>query len=173
MDRDAKLLPLGFLRWLVLDCLGGNTPKSPSYFDTATDIDIFTAFRDHVMRFSQPWQSESTDPWAVSLMAASRLLCGELAAADLILDHLPEQPFKHDQSIRYCPVLPTRVMAAVLPLPQSLKDDCSRRWLAGSPVRTEIRAWLDAHRDTLRWDEAEGVYRDRTPSAPTPPPAAP
>ena len=158
VDIATRLKPLGFLRVLLLECLGGSSPRFPGYFVPAEDIDTFTAYRDHVMRLSQQWQAEPIEPMVVSLLAASRLLCGELAAADLILDHLPTQPHEHDKSIRYCPVLPVRAMAAALPLPPALKENCSRCWLAGSLIEAEVRAWLDARRNTLQWDEANGVY---------------
>jgi hypothetical protein len=55
------------------------------------DADIFEAFADHVRQLSQLFAAE-TDPLTVSLLAAGRLLTGDLAAADVIIDNLPLRP---------------------------------------------------------------------------------
>lgn len=156
MDRATRLQPLGHWRLRALDCLGGNTPQTAGYFVPAADITIFAAFRDHAVRLSQQWHAES-DPMTVSLLAVARLLCGEIAAADVILDRLPAQPVRRDHGAGRCLVLPVQALAAVLPLPPELAD--SSRWLAGSPAQADMRAWLNVHRGTLRWDETGSVYR--------------
>jgi len=159
MDRTARFLPLGLQRLRALECLGGNSPQAPGYFAPAADVDIFEAFRRHVARLSQQWAAES-DPMTVSLLAAGRLLCGELTAADVILDHLPAQMIKLDHGAGSCLVLPVYALATALPLPATLTD--TRRWLAGSAEQTALRAWLNEHRDALHWVEADGVYRRDT-----------
>ena len=156
MDRTAHLQPLGPQRLRALDCLGGNSPRAPGYFEPAVDVDIFEAFRRHVAQLSQQWAAE-TDPLTVSLLAAGRLLCGDLTAADVILDHLPAQAIKLDHGAGRCLVLPVRALAAALPLPPTLAD--TGRWLAGSAEQAALRTWLRDHRDALHWIEADGVYR--------------
>lgn len=156
MDRTAHLLPLGSQRLRALECLGGSSPQAPGYFAPAADVDIFDAFRRHVAQLSQQWAAE-TDPMTVSLLAAGRLLCGDLAAADIILDHLPAQAIKRDHGAGSCLVLPVHALATALPLPPTLAD--TRRWLAGSAEQAAVRAWLHEHRDALHWVEADGVYR--------------
>ena len=156
MDRANRLQPLGLQRLRALDCLGGNMPRAPGYFELADGDDIFAAFRAHVERLSRDWASAS-DPATVTLLATARLLAGDLAAAAVILDHLPPQPIKLDHGAGKCLVLPFHALAAVLPWPKDLAD--TQRWLAGSAEQTALRAWLAEHRDTLRWLEADGVYR--------------
>jgi hypothetical protein len=43
MDRETILAPLGLQRLRILDCLGGNEPRAPGYFDVQSGVDIFTA----------------------------------------------------------------------------------------------------------------------------------
>ena len=156
MDRASRLQPLGLQRLRALDCLGGNTPRAPGFFELAESDDIFAAFRTHTERLSRDWASAS-DPATVALLATARLLIGDLAAAEVILDHLPAQPIKLDHGAGKCLVLPFHALAAVLPWPADLTD--TKRWLAGSAEQTALRDWLAAHRDRLRWLEADGVYR--------------
>lgn len=154
MDQ-AQLQPLGLQRLRVLDCLGGNTPRAPGHFAPAADAGIFDAFRDHVAALSRRWTA-GADPTVLALLAAARLLCGDLAAAEAILDHLPAAPIERDHGAGLCLVLPFHVLAAALPLPRELAE--TRRWLAGSAEQGALRAWLAAHRGRLRWLEAAGAY---------------
>jgi hypothetical protein len=156
MDRTSQLQPLGVQRLRTLDCLGGNTKLAPGYFAPAEGVDIFAAFREHVGALSRQWANVS-DPASVALLAAARLLTGEIAAADAIIDHLPAAPIKLDHGAGVCRIVPYQALAAVLPLPRALAD--TRLWLAGSREQTALRAWLDAHREALRWHETDGVYR--------------
>jgi hypothetical protein len=158
MDRITRLLPLGRQRVLVFECLGGNSPIAPAYFECLDDTDIFEVFHAFVARTSQLCAGD-TYPLTISLLAAARLLTGDLAAADAILDHLPPEDFKLDHGAGICVVAPLRVLCAALPLPADLKP--TDRWLAGLPEPTALRAWLAGHRDKLRWLEAQGVYLPR------------
>jgi len=108
---------------------------------------------------SQLWGTEA-DPLTASLLAAARLLTGDLAAADTIVDNLPAEPFKLEYGARFCPLAPLRALGAVLPLPANLGD--TRRWVEGSAEQTALRTWLAEHRGKLRWVEADGVYLPRT-----------
>jgi len=136
--------------------LGGNSPHAPGYFVPAADVDIFSAFRQYVELLSEHWAAES-DPHAVSLVAAARLLTGDLSAAGVILDHLPAKATKLDHGAGICLVMPLFALSTALPLPGDLTD--TRRWLAGSAEQTALRSWLTEHRDDLRWVEAAGEYR--------------
>lgn len=154
--RRELLAPLGSLRLRVLACLGGHDPRVPGYFDVAEDVDVLAAFRAYVERLAQRWASER-DPVAVSLLAAGRLLAGDLSAAATILDHLPAQAFALDHGAGICVVVPLHALSAALPLPEDLRD--TRQWVAGAPQPRALRAWLDDHRAELRWIDGAGVYR--------------
>jgi hypothetical protein len=154
MDRYTRILPLGFQRFRILDCLGGDWPRAQGYFDPPADTDIFKAFADHVTTLSRLWGTE-TDPVTVSLLAAARLLTGDLAAADAIVENLPAEPFKL-MGARFCPLAPFHALSAVLPLPADLEDNY--RWVEGSAEQAALRIWLAEHRDKLRWVEIDGIY---------------
>jgi hypothetical protein len=155
VDRTTQLSPLGLQRLRVLDCLGGNSPHAPGYFEPAADSNIFDAFGAYVAQVSRQWAGAS-DAATVSLIAAARFLTGDLAAAYAIVDHFPAKAFKLDHGAGICLVMPLYALMTALPLPTDLKD--TRRWLAGSAEQAALRAWLAEHRDQLRWVEADGVY---------------
>jgi hypothetical protein len=156
MDRTARLSALGLQRLRLLECLGGNDPRAPGYFVPDADADVLSAFRQYVERLSELWAAE-LDPHTVSLLAAARLLTGDLSAAGVILDHLPARAMKLDHGAGICLVVPLYALRTALPLPEDLTD--TKRWLAGSADQTALRAWLSEHRDDLRWLEAVGEYR--------------
>lgn len=158
MDRTALLAPLGRQRLRLLDCLGGNSPRAPGYFAPDADADVLAAFRRYVARMSELGRAE-IDPHAVSLLAAARLLAGDLSAAGVILDHLPARAIELDHGAGFCLVVPLHALSTALPLPEDLTD--TRRWLAGSAEQAALRAWLSLHQhgDDLRWVEAAGEYR--------------
>lgn len=161
MDQ-ARLQPLGLQRLRVLACLGGDMPGAPGYFAPAPGADVFAAFREHVAALSRRWAA-GDDPSVAALLAAARLLCGDLTAAETILDHLPAAPIERDHGAGFCLVLPFHALATALPLPRVLAE--TRRWLAGSAEQAALRAWLAAHCDRLRWVEAEAVYVAERPEA--------
>src|SRR5688572_3016445 len=130
MERTAWLSSLGFQRLRLLECLGGNNPRLPGYFSGPTDEDVLSAFRQYVIRLSRQWAAEA-DPLTVSLLAAARLLTGDLSAAHVVVDHLPAQPVKLDHGAGYCLVTPLVALSTALPLPPELAD--TTRWLAGTP----------------------------------------
>ena len=121
VDRATQLAPLGLQRVRVLDCLGGNDPRLAGYLAAPADRDIFAAFGDHVARLSQQC-ADASDPITISLIAAARFLCGDIAAANVILDHLPVEAFKPDHGAGICLVAPLYALSATLPLPAQLKD---------------------------------------------------
>jgi hypothetical protein len=155
MDRTSRLSPLGVQRIRVLECLGGSSPRSPSYFAPAADTDIFTAFRSYVEEESERW-ANVTDLLTTLLVAAGRLLTGDLAGADVILDHLPAEGVRLDLGAGICQRVPLHAVATTLPLPENLQD--TRRWAEGSAEQAALRAWLAEYRDKLRWVESDGVY---------------
>jgi len=89
-----------------------------------------------------------------------RLLSGDLYFADVVLDNLPAEPHVLDHGSGRCQILAQQAMAYILPLPESLKDYPERTWLADSQVQADVRAWLNEHRDKLKWDEKKGVYHE-------------
>jgi hypothetical protein len=155
-DRYSHFLPLGYPRLRLLGCLGGDTPSAPSYFAPAPETDIFEAFCAYVTNMSEMWVNES-DPLGVSLLAAARLLTGDLDAAGIIVDHLPEKVFKLDHGGGYCAVVPQSVLCTSMPLPAVLTD--IDRWLADSEVQAALRKWLKVNRESLSWCEKIGVYQ--------------
>jgi hypothetical protein len=102
-----------------------------------------------------------------ALVGASRLLTGDIGGADVILDHLPQQPFQLDHGAGYCLVLPMHVLCTALPLPGPDLQNTSR-WLAGSAEQAALRAWLQEHQAELVWDEARGVYTHASGRATSP-----
>jgi len=163
MDRSSRLSPLGLQRIRVLDCLGGNNLRAPGYFDPPEDIDIFASFAAYIARWSQQCAADP-NPLTISLLAAGRLLCGDQAAADVIVDQLRSEPFKLDHGAGICVVTPKNALGIALPLPADLQD--TGRWLAGSAEQAALRAWLVGHRDRLHWVEAAGVYLPRAAEPP-------
>jgi hypothetical protein len=164
--RIARLKPLGFHRLRVLDCLGGNDervgrsfPPVGRYFVPAPDENIFDAFRAWVAQESKRG-AETTAAFWILLLAAGRLLTGDLTAADVILSHLPAEPYKTDHGAGYCYLAPLEALRDALPLPAELRNTVRwvLRWLEGSPEQAAVRAWLVEHRDMLRWVEVDGLY---------------
>jgi hypothetical protein len=149
-----RFTPLGYQRVRIFTCLGGDMEGLPSYFVPPEEVDIYEAFRMFVTREWGRW-GDTTDPLSMSLLAAARLLIGDVAAADLIVDHLPAEPLSI--SVGKCLRAPHHALAVALPLPQHLKD--TQRWAQGTPEQAGLRAWLAEHRDRLRWFEQDGVYR--------------
>lgn len=156
MERSARLAPLGYQRLRLLDCLGGHDRRAPAYFDPPPDSDIFSAFAAHVQHLFAQWAGEA-EPLAISLLAAGRLMTGDIAAARSIVDHLPVKAFELDHGAGYCVTAPLDALNATLPLPEHLRD--TKRWVAGSPEQERLRAWLDGHEHRLHWLEEGGVYR--------------
>jgi hypothetical protein len=139
----------------VLGCLGGDSPQQPHYFDPAPDEDVLEAFRRFVARLVEQWRDES-DPRTVSLLAAARLLTGDLDAADDILKHLPAEPVRLDHGAGQCLVAPAHALASSVPWPAECAD--TSRWRAGSPEHAALTRWLEANRSKLAWRETDGVY---------------
>lgn len=156
MDRNTVISPLGVQRLRLLDCLGGNTPQAAGYFDTGDATNVFASFREYTARMCKTWGNEP-DAMSQSLLATARLLCGEIEAADDILQRLPAVAPKRDHGAGYCAVLPQTALRACVPLPAELSD--TSRWLAGSAEQAALRQWFNENRGRLKWNEQEGVYR--------------
>jgi hypothetical protein len=156
MERTQLLDPLGFARLRVLDCLGGNDRHAVSYFAPDTDRELFLEFRRHIERLNEQWAAE-TDSLTRNLLAAGRLVIGDIGAVFDILDHAPSHEIKLDHGAGACTVVPFTTIVVVFPMPNELSD--SRKWQSGSLTLEAVRNWLRQHRDRLRWSEADGVYR--------------
>jgi hypothetical protein len=155
MFTRPHLLPLGLQRLRLLDCLEGNSPRAGGYSPIDPEAELFGAFRQYVAR-TTALRTAERDPIVVSLLAAARLLTGEVAAATVIVDQLPPRPFVPDHGAGFCPLAPLQALRAALPLPAALAD--IRRWIAGSPEQAALRDWLAEHGGNLRWDEPAGSY---------------
>jgi hypothetical protein len=156
MERQQLLDPLGFVRLRILECLGGNDRHAAGYFPLDVDQDVFLAFREHIERLSDAWSSEK-DPLTRNLLAAGRLVIGDIDAANDIFDRIPHEVMRLDHSAGVCVVAPFATIAVVLPLPTELRD--RQNWQQGSPTLDALRRWIRQHHYRLLWAEAEGVYR--------------
>jgi hypothetical protein len=112
MDKMVRLSRLGLQRLRVLDCLGGNNSGALGYFEPAADADIFAAYDAYVARMSEQFAADPY-PLTISLLAAGRLLTGDLAAAGVILDYLPAEAVKLDHGAGICLVTPVPVVNLV------------------------------------------------------------
>jgi hypothetical protein len=165
-NRRALLWQLGMQRGRVLECLGGNSRFPPGYFEPPAGADILSAFRAHIVQMSEQYAADAT-PIFISLLAAGRLLTGDVAAADVIVDRLPAEAYRLDHGAGICWVTPQYTLSAVLPLPANLNGTSG--WLAGSDMQAALRTWLAGHRDRLRWFEIEGLYLPRATEGEAPP----
>jgi len=156
--RTEILKPLGFHRNRLLSCLGADLPHTSSFFQPDPDVDPFTAYRNFVEGLSAQWAAAS-DRATVTLLAAARLLYGELSAASTIVDHFPQRPIRTDRDAGICLLSPHYALAATLPLPEALRDTSA--WLAGSPQQTALRSWIEEYAANLRWNQPAGVYELR------------
>ena len=154
--RFAKMESLGVQRLRILDCIGGNDTRSGRRFEPETGADVFDAFRSFVGATAPLWKDE-THPVHVSTMAAAQLLSGNISSADVIVNLLPDRPYKLDHGAGRCLVAAIYALKNALPLPAELVN--TDRWIAGSPEQAALRTWLNQNRDRLRWMEVEGEYR--------------
>jgi hypothetical protein len=155
MDRETLLAPLGLQRLRILDCLGGNEPRAPGFLELTPDVDIFTTYREYAVSISKAWNNE-TEQLTVSLLAAARLLSGDLSAADVIIANLPAEMPSLDHGAGFCIIAPQSSLSAALPLPPNLAD--IRIWTANSAVQNSLQAWLDSNSNNLEWNNLEGVW---------------
>jgi hypothetical protein len=153
--RVARLAPLGLLRLRILSCLGGDTHVMPQYFATpGPDEDLFAAYRAFVRDMVERVRGEED---AYSLVAAARLVTGDLSAADDILNTLRAERFEPEHNTGFCVVIASTALGQVLPLPQEIAKP-QPNYVAGSAEEAALRTWLAAHRDRLTWNEVEGLY---------------
>jgi hypothetical protein len=90
------------------------------------------------------------------LLAAGRFLTGDLAAANMVLDHLPAHAIEVDHGAGICLVMPLYALSTALPLPANLKE--TKRWVQDSPEQAALRTWLAENRERLQWNESDGRY---------------
>ena len=156
MDRITQLSPLGLQRLRLLECLGGNSRHAPGFFAPAIEVDIRAAFAAHIRQLSDRW-GDDTDRLLIALLAAARVLSGDVAAAYQVLDRFPAATVITDHGAGMCLTAPFHALSHALPLPDTLRDIGS--WLDGSASQAALRAWISEHRDRLRWLDVEGCYR--------------
>jgi hypothetical protein len=150
------LKPLGRHRLRIFSCLGGDLPHLPQYTPIGPDADVFAAFRSFVQGLIAKSRAMPLDPLTKSLLAAGRLLTGEVDAADEILDSLPRVPFERDHGMGHCLVAAVETLAAVVPLPAV--GSAPAQWCAESAEQAAAKGWLASHRNRLVWREREGDY---------------
>ncbi len=157
IQKRAELLGLlGPLRGQVLWCLGGNWEGHPGFFRLNDAPDVVLAYERHLDALGELWR-DTTDDITKLLLSAGRLLCGFPAEAEVLIAHVSDAEGMNPHAKGRCILMPFRVCAAALPLPEALRD--TRRWIAGSAEQAALWSWLAEHRDRLIWDRAEGVYR--------------
>jgi hypothetical protein len=154
-EQTQQFAPLGHTRLRIVSCLGGDMPSLPQYLTLAPGQTAFEAFRGFVAHMTQICSTDR-DPSTRALIGAARLLVGDLAGANEILEHLPATAVALDQGAGYCRVLPAHALQAALPLPESLRQ--APHVLSGSREQAELRAWLERHESSLAWDEPRGAY---------------
>jgi len=160
-DPPDHIVLLGDLRLSMLSALGCDNPRMSQFFDPPPSISIFDAYREHIERLSRDWAGcgWADDPLARRLLGAGRLLYGDLAGADEILNNLPAEPTERPFGARFVPLLPQRMLRWALPLPR--EKYCLNwpdRLCENSPEQAEFRRWLGYHRERIIWQEIEGFY---------------
>jgi len=158
IDRTEILKPLGFHRNRLLSCLGADLPYALFFFQSDPEADPFTAYRTFVEELSAQWAAAS-DRATLTILAAARLLYGDLSAAGIIVDHFPQRPIRTDRDAGICLLSPHYALAATLPLPEALRDISA--WLAASPQQTALRSWIEEHATNLHWNQPAGIYEFR------------
>jgi hypothetical protein len=156
LPQPEHLKPLGRHRLRIFSCLGGDVSHLPQYKPIGPDEDAFDAFRSFVRQLIARSSATPLDPLTKSLLAAGRLLIGEIDAADEILDALPQVPFARDHGMGHCLIAAVEILAAVVPLPAAAMPPAM--WCAGSAEQAEAKAWLASHRDRLVWRELDCEY---------------
>jgi hypothetical protein len=155
VDCTEIFQPLGFQRNRILCCLGADLLDAPAFRHPSAETDPFAAYRRFVQSLSAQWAA-ATDRTTVSLLAAARLLYGDLSSALLIVHHLPTQPIRADRTAGICLRAPLYALETALPFPLRLRD--SSTWLAGTSQQAGLYAWITESAPLLQWNEREGVY---------------
>jgi hypothetical protein len=149
-DFDAywqRLRPLGELRCRVLACMSAHNPRVPAYFDPPATRPLHDALRNHLQQLYSRYESDSV---ARLFPAAGLLTFGQLEMAEVVLQSLPAEAVRLDHGAGWCRLLPYRVVADLLPLPEELRDPV--QWVEGTPQAEALRSWFARQRDRLRWD---------------------
>lgn len=85
MERERLQELSGHQLVRIFGRLGGDQPKPRSHVDLSSTGNVFVLFRDFVGRVQDASAKESI-PLVISLVAAGRLLTGDLAGAEIIVD---------------------------------------------------------------------------------------
>lgn len=152
---ERQIAALGEARAMVVDCLGGNGRFTPVRFVVGSDDDHVAAFRTFVTGLLALPGGEAA-PGMGALLAAGRLLLGEIGAAGRIVDRFPMEPFRVDHGAGYCNGAHLTALRWAVPLPEALRD--VGRWVVGSAEQAGIREWLRQFGAGLRWGEREGRF---------------
>lgn len=162
---ETQIEHLGQARAMIVDCLGGNGRFTPVRFAPEAQSDVqpldqpgprhLAAYRAYIQSLAQ-LTPPATQPITQLLLAAGRLLLGELGQAGQIIDSFPSEPYRLDHGAGYCNTAHLAALRAALPLPGNLQQPA--QWTAGSPEQSAIRAWLATHHARLRWLEPQGAY---------------
>jgi hypothetical protein len=162
-ERAERLQVLGVSRLRILGCLGGDFPSQPHYFAPAPGEDVLAAFRAFVEGRVRD-AHDDRDRLTQALLGAARLLIGDLAGADTVLEQLPDAPMTRSRRLPPMVLAPAQTVSAALPL-TSLELAPASAWVAGSNEQTRVRTWLHEHRSQLVWNERRAVYELLSPAA--------
>lgn len=156
-EPEDGLKRLGYQRRRLLSCVAGPRGSVPK-FAPLPDVDVLVAYHLYVAQVMDSLGGYVDDPAGPPLIAALRLLAGDIDAADAIIDALPVEPIVLDHGAGYCLVAPYDALASALPLPEDLKKH-PRVWTRGSIAEKRLRDWLAACRERLIWDDVTAAYR--------------
>lgn len=150
-----RMHPLGDLRCRILACMFADNPKVPAYFNPATDVPLKVALQQHLHRLLSEFGSDTESRL---IFAAGLLTFGRLTMADVILQQLPDERIVLDHGAGWCRVLPYRVVATLLPVPEELSDPA--QWIEGTPQAHALRSWFAGHKGHWRWDDTTERFVD-------------
>jgi hypothetical protein len=119
----------------------------PAYFNPPAAARLPEALRDHLESLLARFAADADSRL---IFAAGLMTFGRLDMAEAVIQELPARPVVLDHGAGWCRMLPYRVAAVLLPLPERLRDPSE--WVEGSPQAEALRSWFSRSRDRLQWD---------------------
>ena len=146
----------GRLRCGVLQLLYVEKPGSPYHLPLPPeDANLDEVVLRHLEGIWQRELPRATGPQFnhLAVVAAGLLTFGRLEMADYVLENLPPHRIEMDMFAGWGNVFAFRVTAAVIPVPEPLRDHM--HWFEGSDTAKAVRAWFAQNRDRLEWNATE------------------
>lgn len=147
-----RMRSLGELRCKVILCTASDMPICGHYFDPPAESDLAAALYAHLLQLWENLQPDSEENQfnGMAVVAAGILTFGELDRVDYILNNVPPHHIILDHGCGYCNLLAFRIVARLLPLPQSLLN--YSLWIQGSLEVEQVKQWLYEYRSRLVWN---------------------